>query len=272
MIRLALAAVILVCSAAAHAEDAEGCKDPQVLQRYPGTEIYSCEKKEYDEIDVAMGVDNDHAAISKTVGGQVEIYSYTIPETLSNIQIARNIENALAKAGFKILVGTKMGIACCTVTGQLKDLIVNAEVGGGSNTVRLVKLKEMEQKIDADASAMLNELNKSGHVAVYGINFDTGKASITADSGKVLEQVAKLLTDNADLKLRIEGHTDDVGKPKANLDLSKKRAASVKAWLVKNGVDGARLATDGFGSTKPVGDNKTDEGKAKNRRVELVKT
>ena len=227
--------------------------------------------KEYDEVEIPMSVDQDKAPVSKTLGGQVERYSYSIPEGASDIQITRNIENALAKAGFGILVGKKSNVPCCTVTARLKDTVLSAAVGGGRVELTVVKIKEMEQKIEADATGMLDELNKSGRVAVYGINFDTGKASITGDSGKVLEQVQKLLTDNADLKLRVEGHTDNAGKDKANLDLSKKRAAAVKAWLVKNGVDGARLNTEGYGSSKPVGDNKTDEGKAKNRRVELVK-
>ncbi len=270
MIRIFLA-VLLLSSLAARAEDAEGCKDPKVLQRYPGSAINSCDKKEYDELDLPMSFTKDEGSVRKTVGGQVERYSYTIPENVSELQIARNIENALEKQGFKILVGRKVGAACCEVTAQLKDLVLSANVGGGATDLILVKLKEMEQKIEADASGMLDELNKSGHVAVYGINFETGKAGITEDSGKVLEQVQKLLADNADLKLRIEGHTDDAGKAKANLDLSKKRAAAVKEWLVKHGVEAARLTTEGYGSSKPVGDNKTDEGKAKNRRVELVK-
>ena len=79
------------------------------------------------------------------------------------------------------------------------------------------------------------------------------------------------MQDNADLKLRVEGHTDNVGAAAANQALSEKRAQAVKAWLVNHGVGTDRLVAKGLGDTKPVEDNSTDEGRAKNRRVELAK-
>jgi OmpA-OmpF porin, OOP family len=84
--------------------------------------------------------------------------------------------------------------------------------------------------------------------------------------------VTQVLKTQPDLKLVIEGHTDSVGKAAYNLDLSKKRAESVKTYLVqKGGIDGARLTTQGFGDTKPIAKNDTDVGRAQNRRVELVR-
>jgi outer membrane protein OmpA-like peptidoglycan-associated protein len=79
------------------------------------------------------------------------------------------------------------------------------------------------------------------------------------------------MQDNADLKLRVEGHTDNVGAAAANQSLSERRAQSVKAWLVSHGIAEDRLSIKGFGDTRPVADNSTDEGKTKNRRVELAK-
>src|SRR5207248_3551213 len=129
--------------------------------------------------------------------------------------------------------------------------------------------KAMEQEVTA--SDLIDALNKSGHVAVYGINFDTGKATIQADSGAVLQQIAALMQQNPALKLRVEGHTDNVGAAAANQTLSQKRAQSVVAWLTAHGVAATRLAAAGFGATKPGADNSTEDGRAKNRRVELVK-
>ena len=81
----------------------------------------------------------------------------------------------------------------------------------------------------------------------------------------------KLLQDNPDLKLRVEGHTDNVGAKAANQLLSQKRAQAVMGWLIANGIDASRLTAQGFGDSKPVGDNSTEDGRAKNRRVELAK-
>jgi outer membrane protein OmpA-like peptidoglycan-associated protein len=122
------------------------------------------------------------------------------------------------------------------------------------------------------AADLKQQLATTGHVSLYGIRFDTGKAEIKPEAAAVLAQVGQLLTGDPSLRLRIEGHTDDVGDDAANLQLSKRRAEAVKAYLASHfQVDAARLDAQGFGETRPVADNKTEAGKAQNRRVELVK-
>jgi outer membrane protein OmpA-like peptidoglycan-associated protein len=91
------------------------------------------------------------------------------------------------------------------------------------------------------------------------------------DSEGVLQEIVKLLQQNPDLKLRVEGHTDNQGNAAANQALSEKRAQAVVTWLSGHGVAAARLAAKGFGQTKPAADNSTEDGRAKNRRVELAK-
>jgi OOP family OmpA-OmpF porin len=134
-----------------------------------------------------------------------------------------------------------------------------------------VKQQEMKQEATADAAAMGNAIDQSGHVAVYGIHFDTGKAAILPDSEPILAQIQALLQQRPDLKLRVEGHTDNAGTRTANQKLSEQRAAAVVSWLVGHGLDRSRLAAQCFADTKPVADNSTEEGRAQNRRVELVK-
>jgi OOP family OmpA-OmpF porin len=122
-----------------------------------------------------------------------------------------------------------------------------------------------------DAAAMKKELDAKGRVALY-INFDTDKATLRPDAQPIIDEINKLLTADASLKLSIEGHTDATGGADHNRQLSTARARAVFGALVGLGVDPARLASKGFGPDKPIADNATDDGRAKNRRVELVKT
>jgi outer membrane protein OmpA-like peptidoglycan-associated protein len=119
---------------------------------------------------------------------------------------------------------------------------------------------------------LYDKLAAKGRVATQGILFDTGSDRIRPESTPTLADIGQMLQQHADLKLRIEGHTDDVGDDAANLALSEKRAAAVKTYLVaKFSLDGARLETQGFGETKPAAPNATPEARQTNRRVELVK-
>jgi outer membrane protein OmpA-like peptidoglycan-associated protein len=106
---------------------------------------------------------------------------------------------------------------------------------------------------------------------VYGIEFDTGRATLKPASEKVLGDVLSLLQAQPDWKMRIEGHTDSTGMKAGNLTLSQQRAASVVNWLVQKGIAKTRLTAAGVGDSKPIADNSTDQGRARNRRVELVK-
>jgi outer membrane protein OmpA-like peptidoglycan-associated protein len=118
---------------------------------------------------------------------------------------------------------------------------------------------------------LYDALASAGRVATQGIYFDTGSDVIRGESTPTLKEITAMLTEHADLKLTIEGHTDNVGDAAANKALSEKRAAAVKAYLVAAGVAADRLSTAGFGDTKPAAPNTTAEGRRQNRRVELVK-
>ena len=119
---------------------------------------------------------------------------------------------------------------------------------------------------------LYDALMADGRVATQGIYFDSGSDRLRPESTPTLKEIGTMLKEHADLKLLIEGHTDNVGEDASNQTLSDKRAAAVKAYLVSTyGIDTARLQTKGFGETKPVGSNDTPEGRQNNRRVELVK-
>jgi outer membrane protein OmpA-like peptidoglycan-associated protein len=103
------------------------------------------------------------------------------------------------------------------------------------------------------------------------VHFDTSKATIKAESLPLLDQVVAMLTSSANMKLSVEGHTDNKGADTENQKLSEGRAKAVMMHLVSKGIPAGRLVSAGFGASKPLADNRSEEGRAKNRRVELVK-
>jgi OmpA-OmpF porin, OOP family len=127
-------------------------------------------------------------------------------------------------------------------------------------------------RIAAGGKKLYDALAEKGRVATQGIYFDSGSDAIRQESAPTLKEIGTMLKEHPELKLTIEGHTDNVGKAESNQALSGKRAAAVRQYLIDNyQVDGARLEAKGLGQTKPVGSNDTAEGRQQNRRVELVK-
>jgi outer membrane protein OmpA-like peptidoglycan-associated protein len=128
-------------------------------------------------------------------------------------------------------------------------------------------------RVAAGGKKLYEALTEKGRVATQGIYFDTGSDRIRPESTPTLKEIGSMLKDHADLKLSIEGHTDNVGQADANQALSEKRAAAVRQFLIDSyGIDGSRLQAKGLGQTKPVASNDTPEGRQSNRRVELVKS
>ena len=125
---------------------------------------------------------------------------------------------------------------------------------------------------ESETDVLYDALTAKGRWVTQGILFATGKADLQPESRPVLKEIAAALKQHADLKVLIEGHTDNVGTPAANLALSDARAAAVKTALVADfAADAARITTKGLGDTKPASPNTTALGRAQNRRVEIVK-
>lgn len=127
-------------------------------------------------------------------------------------------------------------------------------------------------RLMAGGKKLYDALAESGRVSTQGIYFDTGSDRIRPESTPTLKEIGQMLKENPDLKITIEGHTDNSGDAKANEELSNRRAAAVKAYLVeKHAIDASRLGSAGIGAKKPVAKNDSPEGRQQNRRVELVK-
>ena len=132
----------------------------------------------------------------------------------------------------------------------------------------ILEAKNFEQLVTAGQLA--EQINQLGFVNL-NVNFDTNKSIIKDGDKSTINEVVALLKNDSNLKLSVEGHTDNVGNAAANKTLSQSRSDSLVAYIVAAGIPAKRLMAKGFGSESPISDNRTDEGKAKNRRVELVK-
>jgi outer membrane protein OmpA-like peptidoglycan-associated protein len=143
----------------------------------------------------------------------------------------------------------------------------------GGDTLNVIKIAfPPEPAAAAPPSPIEQALEKTGRATVYGIYFDFASARIKPESEPVLRDIAAVMAANPTWTLNVEGHTDSIGGDARNMDLSKRRAAAVKNALVtRHHIEAARLATSGFGASRPVDTNETLEGRAKNRRVELVR-
>ena len=268
--------LVLLSAAPAFAQapgvDENDCKPSDLLSRLPGCGVWECEKKDFDAYDLVI----NKAGESKNLEGQGERFKFICPANVSQLQLQRNVEAALKKSGYAIVYsGRHENSNYPVVTAQkgAQWISVQTEQFNEFPTYEqtAVLVKEMAQEMSASAQAMSDAIAKSGRLDVYGIQFATGQAAITPASDQVLSDVYAVLVANADWRLRIEGHTDNVGDKAANLKLSNARAAAVAAWLTAKGVDAARLSVAGLGDTQPVADNATEDGRARNRRVVLVK-
>ncbi len=265
-ILLLACAALASAGAAAQEEDAEGCKDHPMLSRMKGFYISSCESK-FDAAEFYVAEDK-----TESVEGQKTVIEYALNEgapSPSYLQIRRNYSNAMKSLGGTILYDESRYASFKLIkNGKETWLAVEGFNDGSDYTLTILEVQAMEQEVTANQ--MLDALNKDGFMALY-INFDSGKADIKPESLPVVDEIAALLKDNPDLKLSIEGHTDNVGTAPSNKMLSEKRAKAVVAAVVAAGVDAARLSALGWGQENPIADNRSEEGRAKNRRVEIVK-
>jgi OmpA-OmpF porin, OOP family len=311
--------------------------DHPLIQRYEGSTIVRYSQKEYDEytlpVGPAEGRGNDvRFPKALTLEGRVTRITYLIPVGRSVLEVVRNYDLELKKAGYNTLfAGTQDALGAKGNTfarGRYRDLAVpsfsgtnfsmlasaderylaaklarpegdvhvalyataigdgwgkflysdppnkNKTAADGQVIAQLdiVEAKAMQTNmVAASAGEMATGIATTGSVALYGILFDFNSAVVKAESMPTLEEIAKLLKGDANLRLLVVGHTDNVGTFEFNKDLSQRRAASVVQMLTsKFTVEPKRLTPFGVSFASPVASNKTEEGRAKNRRVQLV--
>jgi len=276
--------------------DVKGSQDHELINRYTGSRIASYHTSNYvsyPKYDIDF---NEKGKIE----GQLTSIKYEAPEGRSQLEVQRNYEQALQKAGFKqqdkctvecqlfyakewigkdigkypdnhyLEFGIDQGLCSTWVKGGAYGVVFSAEYSDRVYTmVDIATTNAMEGDM-VDVNSIKTSLDTEGKLAIYGISFETGSATIQSSSHAVLGEIVSYLNSSSNVKLYVVGHTDNVGGFDSNMSLSEKRANAVVSYLVDKGISSSRLKAVGVGPAAPVASNKTDKGRAKNRRVELV--
>lgn len=262
---------LLAVPAVAQQKDVKGCEDHALFSRMPDSWIHHCTQKAFDSYAFAVAKGK-----TEPVEGRMWSISYypqaAAKEKPSEVQILRNFENAVKKLGGAVVFADK-GKETFRITKDGKEFWVEVTAEfTGKYGLKIVEKQAMAQDIVANAEVFSSDIRATGHTAVYGIYFDTSKSDIKPESAQAIGEIAKLLKADPALKVFVVGHTDATGVVDSNLKLSQSRAEAVVQALVReHGIAAARLRGFGVGPFAPVASNDTEEGKAKNRRVELVK-
>ena len=265
--------LILTCFvAAAQMKDYQGYKDPALFTRMPRYFLSSEGSFVETPFDAYEFMVKDG---TQRVEGRHLRFGYTFDESAGTsagfLQIVRNYEAAAKKIGGVILFSDDRRTTIRVVkNGQETWVAVEAFNEGRNYELHIIERQLMKQDVLADAAALRSGLTENGHVEVPGIFFDFGKSDIKSESEPALKELTTMLKANPALKVWVVGHTDNVGPVESNTTLSGARAAAVVKALVQRGIDGSRLAPHGAGPYAPVASNAADEGRARNRRVELV--
>jgi outer membrane protein OmpA-like peptidoglycan-associated protein len=273
---VALATIAFTSTAFGQA-DAEGSKDFPGITRMPNTFLQSYNHLKFDAFKFPVATVHNQNQY-KSIEGERYFIRYKIKdgaELTSPLQKIRNYENAAKASGGQVVWDTINGSNDAQATLKLhkgsSEIWVYLNAYTREYELNIIVVQAMAQEVTVDATAMASSIADTGSVAIYGINFDTASSAIKPDSEPAIDEIAKLLTNKPTLKVGIVGHTDMVGDAASNLRLSMARAQSVITALVgKHGIAASRLIAFGNGPYAPIATNKTDDGRAKNRRVELV--
>lgn len=302
MLRGAILLLFLAVGSPAPAADVSGSKDVEGVDRFEGSEILFYETESYGRTTLATGAvttTSDVESTSLALEGEITRIVYGVPEGASALEVFRNFESRLDEAGYETIFsggpeeihrytfmyghpvekprstsfGNEVWYLSARRVAEGREMYISLSVsphsGGKGQRVRIVAANRGEMKLRMlDAGEMREDLLESGRVALYGTYFDAGRAEVLQKSKGTLTQIARLLGDDPALQIVVVGHTDDRGGYEYDLDLSRRRAASVSRRLQSDhGIAKGRLQSAGVGYLAPAASNSTESGRAPNRRV-----
>lgn len=315
-----VAGFCFIASAHAALVNAQGASDHEVVSRFAGSTLIAREDKNFD----AATIPTDANGGTQRLEGRITRLFYLSPKGKSLLEVQRNYEQALSKAGavmrdncsancgaraFSTINSQPTGVAYAkgdvegwsaetilqmwqdkasthywygtlpTASGTTRHIAVLSAKAGVmalaenyvTTVIEIIEPQAMQTgQVTADANAISKGLQAEGKMALYGIYFDTGKATLKPESNAQLAEMLSVIKANPALKMFIVGHTDNQGSIATNLALSKARAEAVVASLVASGAKAGQLSAAGVANYAPVASNANDAGRAKNRRVEMV--
>lgn len=305
--------------------DIKGSHDHPLITRYADSHIIRYQTSDFGKIDIPNGTSFYNAEKNqkivhprKKLEGKLTSIQYQLNEQRPFIEIYRNFQSSMERAGFQIEFRCENSQSCGPMFGsqflreggveRYKNLSINISANSlkngtryaylhghkkaGENEVHISVLVAENHKGDKPANIVLDivetgsikdnlisidpqflsqSLTASGKVVLQGVFFDTNKAEVKSESATALKAIADYLAQNQKAKVFIVGHTDNDGSYQHNVELSSRRAAAVAAALVKtHKIEDGRLQAIGVGPVSPIGSNASEEGKATNRRVEMV--
>lgn len=262
---IGLACVLFLQLARGAEADVPGSADHPLFTRMPGFYIGEYDQQAFDSYKFG------YAPGAPVVEGKVTRLRYWITSGTpapGALAICRNYVNAAKHIGGSVLADNARNMATVRIARDGREAW--AEISCDNNRYALVVVEKQRLEQVVTASDMLAALDSQGFIAL-DIHFDTAMSVIKPESQPIIEQIVTLMRNAPKLRLSVEGHTDNTGTPAANQALSDARARAVVEAVVQQGIDRARLSSTGFGQTRPVADNRTEDGRARNRRVELVR-
>jgi outer membrane protein OmpA-like peptidoglycan-associated protein len=260
----------------AQTDTLEGCKDYPGFTRKPGYKFRACNIKDYDTVLFPVGNSIEEASQRKAVDGKYYLYFYTLNEGIPQrfpLLVFRDFEDSLRKCdGYVAARVVDASYIDSYITGKIEKenmtIWLNIRVYGSDYLLAIVEKPRKIQVITADS--MWNSLEKRDSVTV-DIFFEDDTTVIIPDSYPVIDQVVKMLVDHPDLQISIQSHIDKTLHSVSAKVLTANRAKVVLDAFMAKGIEKARLKSLGWGYDKPIGDNRTEEGRTMNRRIVIVR-
>jgi outer membrane protein OmpA-like peptidoglycan-associated protein len=262
------------------AEGAADCKEHPLIRPWPGSELQeNCQYRDFDEYSFWVTEAGTGKEIKTKVQGKFWILNYILYDAAHNWDGSHSVleyrenykQSALEKSG--TILYENGGYLTFTLPGD-DGSTTWCEVhiwNKSMQDLRIIEVAGMKKSMAFGPAEMKAALDADGRVQLHGILFDLDQATLQPESVKQLQSIVTLMKDYPALKLEVQGHTDDQGADDYNLSLSQHRSESVVAFLGLFGIEKGRLIAKGYGESIPVAPNTTEDGRAQNRRVELVK-